>query len=305
MEDRNIFQAGYTEMEDFRCLENLQRSLMDLCLVYCGREKTKQGYQFDSMPRRHFSIHFVESGKGIFRMGEKTWSLGPGDLFLIVPGTSCSYRADDKDPWFYSWIGFTGIAAERYIKRSGLGQDHPVRHTDRIKEISDLILQILDSRDLNLSGELRRDACLMMILSLLVEEAEDGVREGEPDRTGPDYIRKAILYIDEHYEKNIRIGELARALGVSRSHFSSAFRGAVGCSVQEYIMTLRMNKAVSLLRETDLPVGAVASSVGYGDQLAFSRVFRKRYGLSPLHFRRQEKELLVFSKKGDFTESDL
>lgn len=307
METQKHTATGYTEMEDYRCLENLQRSLMDLCLVYCGREKTRKGVEFKTLPRRHYSIHFVESGKGVFRLGEKTYRLQKGDLFFIQPGVACSYRADAADPWTYSWIGFTGIAADRYVTRCGLGLNSPVSHTDSLDRISALIKKILDSRSLSLSGELFRDACLMMILSLLVEGQEKKAGSGDldPERSGPDYIQKAVVYIDDHFEKNIRIGELASFLGVSRSHFSSAFRKAVGCSVQEYIMSLRMNKAVSLLRETSMPVGAVAAAVGYGDQLAFSRVFRKRYGVSPLHFRNQERELLVFSQKGDFKDSDL
>ena len=65
-------------------------------------------------------------------------------------------------------------------------------------------------------------------------------------------------------------------------------------------MNLRMDKARSLLTKTDLPINAVASAVGYSDQLAFSKIYKQYYGLSPKAYREQGEELIVFAKKGDY-----
>lgn len=62
-------------------------------------------------------------------------------------------------------------------------------------------------------------------------------------------------------------------------------------------MNLRMEKAVSLLSQTDLSVGAIASHVGYEDPLAFSKIFKQKYGLSPKTYRETPELLITGTKK--------
>ena len=61
-----------------------------------------------------------------------------------------------------------------------------------------------------------------------------------------------------------------------------------------------MERAGSLLRTTTLPVNIISAAVGYQDQLAFSKIFKQFYGVSPRDFRKSGQEVKVFGKKGDF-----
>ena len=63
-------------------------------------------------------------------------------------------------------------------------------------------------------------------------------------------------------------------------------------------MNFRMEKAASLLRSTDNSVNMIASEVGYSDALSFSKLFHKRFGLSPTDYRKQKPELVTLSAKG-------
>jgi AraC-like DNA-binding protein len=60
-------------------------------------------------------------------------------------------------------------------------------------------------------------------------------------------------------------------------------------SPQEYLMQVRMEKSRELLLKTDVPIYMVAKEVGYADQLAFSRIFRKKHGLSPEQYRKKHR----------------
>ena len=77
-------------------------------------------------------------------------------------------------------------------------------------------------------------------------------------------------YIAYHYREKIKINELADYIGVNRSYLTSSFKKAIGCSPQEYLVNLRMEKAREMLRNTDMQINAIAAAVGYQDQLAFS-----------------------------------
>ena len=95
-------------------------------------------------------------------------------------------------------------------------------------------------------------------------------------------------------------GVSAAELGVSRSYLSSCFKKSVGCSPQAFILNLRMERAGTLLRTTTLPVNVISGAVGYQDQLAFSKIFKQFYGVSPRDFRKGGFEVVRFTKKGDF-----
>ena len=104
------------------------------------------------------------------------------------------------------------------------------------------------------------------------------------------HIRKAITYINDNYASKIKINELADHVGVNRSYLASSFKKATGYSPKEYLLSLRMEKAKSLLEKTDMPINTVANSVGYTDQLAFSRMFKEYSGISPRAFREEKQK---------------
>lgn len=183
---------------------------------------------------------------------------------------------------------------------AGLSAEEPVGQCEEIDRIHGMVDEILHAPQPLASNELHRAAVLMEIFSILIREKEKMKEPGSASVEEPDFVRMAIRYISQNYDKNIRIHDLASQLGVSRSYLSSCFRKSVGCSPQTYILNLRMERAGSLLRTTTLPVNIISAAVGYQDQLAFSKIFKQFYGVSPRDFRKSGQEVKVFDKKGDF-----
>ena len=103
------------------------------------------------------------------------------------------------------------------------------------------------------------------------------------------YIREAIAYIENNYQRDITIEELAEALKLNRSYFGKIFRQSTGKTPQRFIMNYRMIKAAELLAATDMPVNEVGASVGYDNPLHFSRAFKTIYNISPREWRKQKK----------------
>ena len=100
----------YTDSATFRCLENLKEGSLDISLIHTGKEHCPPGH-ICSMPRDEFIIHFVLDGTGFYSAGGQTWSLTPGQMFVIYPNEPVTYGADEINPWTYAWIGFRGIRA--------------------------------------------------------------------------------------------------------------------------------------------------------------------------------------------------
>lgn len=114
---------------------------------------------------------------------------------------------------------------------------------------------------------------------------------GETKYKASTLVEKAKSYILQNYDKEgLCLREVARALRLSPYYLAHLFKDSEGISVGEYITDIRIARARELLETSDLPVIEVALEVGYSDPAYFSRVFRKKVGFSPVHYRRKVRK---------------
>ena len=104
-------------------------------------------------------------------------------------------------------------------------------------------------------------------------------------------MEQAQQYFQEHYNEDIQIKDYAKSRSMSVSWFLRSFKEFVGQPPAQYLLTLRMNNAVSLLETTDYNVTEISAIIGYDNALYFSRLFKKHKGVSPSEYRR------LFQKK--------
>ena len=103
----------------------------------------------------------------------------------------------------------------------------------------------------------------------------------------------AIKYIQFNYSHDISVDDIAKAVGVSRSHLYRVFMSNVGQSPIDYLTNYRVGEACSLLKSSNLSIAEIAVSVGFFDQFYFSRVFKKVKGMPPSKYAAaQEKDPL-------------
>ncbi len=88
---------------------------------------------------------------------------------------------------------------------------------------------------------------------------------------------------------DISVESIAARCNIHRNQLLKLFKDRIGQGPQEYLIKYRMSKAAQLLITTNLTVNKVGNAVGYENQLHFSRVFLKVYGLSPKYFRGQTR----------------
>ncbi len=103
-------------------------------------------------------------------------------------------------------------------------------------------------------------------------------------------VQKTLSYISLHLSGELSLRSIAAALGFNATYLSAQFSRERGETLTAYIHTLRLQTARRLLDETDLPVADVAARVGMVDVAYFSRLFKKKYGLSPLRYRARPAE---------------
>ena len=133
------------------------------------------------------------------------------------------------------------------------------------------------------------------IRHLLAERKDEravilGVREmGEvSDEKVPSVISEAKLYMSQNYSNaNLMLQDVAKAVNMSKSRFSTVFSQTTGQSFTEYLIYLRLSKAKELLKTSNLKSSQIATEIGYNDSHYFSYIFKKNVGMTPSDYRSQ------------------
>lgn len=268
-------------------------NFIDLGLYQYGWEHCRPSHSFGPAARNHYLFHYIISGTGTLMAnnakGEtQTYSVKSGQGFLIFPGQITTYIADHQLPWEYAWIEFDGLRVKEAFDRTDLSLNHPV-YRSHSKELRELmvneimyIVQNSDKSPFHLIGH------LYLFFDYLIQSTKSANLVSS-SKMSDFYIKEAISFIEQNFQNNITIEDIASVCGINRSYFGKIFHKSMGKSPQEFLISYRMIKATELLKLTSLSIADISSAVGYENQLHFSRAFKTIYGVSPRIWRNQNK----------------
>lgn len=100
-------------------------------------------------------------------------------------------------------------------------------------------------------------------------------------------VRKAIAYMNEYYNQNPSLSDVASYVGLNPNYFSSLFKKETGKNFSSYLLKIRLDNAKLLLKNTNLTLSEIAAELGFDSQSYFSRLFKKETGLTPREYRHQ------------------
>ena len=100
--------------------------------------------------------------------------------------------------------------------------------------------------------------------------------------------REILAYIHANYHEKITVEEIAKHLNISRSECFRCFKRFTNKRPFEYIIEYRLSKAAQLLRETEISISDISSACGFDSASYFSKLFKEKYAMTPLQYRRLE-----------------
>lgn len=100
-------------------------------------------------------------------------------------------------------------------------------------------------------------------------------------------LRHVTEFIGEHYDREIKLAELAQVAGMSSFHFAREFKRTTGTTPHQYLIKFRVERAKALLAKRDLPLTEVGLRSGFSHQSHFTRLFRRVTGTTPHSYRTQ------------------
>ncbi len=252
---------------------------IDLSIFNCGLQRCERGYTWGPGVRDHYLIHYVAGGKGTYTVNNTVYELCAGDVFLARPGQLITYSADLKEPWEYYWVGFNGACAKRLVLKLPFSDELPIHHCSNEERVRKALLNIFLSRGMQDRNEALMVGYLYLFAAELMQEAQE--RQPRAAGSSAQYVNSAVKFIQFNYSHNISIDDIARAVGVSRSHLYRVFMSSMGRSPIDYLTQYRVSEACALLKASRLSIAEIAVSVGFFDQFYFSRVFKKVVGVPP------------------------
>ena len=272
---------GGIGLKDYVFSNDVSKNI-DAMIYTCGFENCEPGHSYGPLLRNGYMVHYILSGKGIYRTRGKEFHLGEGDAFLICPGDVIYYEADQKTPWIYTWIGMQGIKIKHYLERTSLPETLVFRYGDD-SGLLDCHERLFEVEREDRNRDLIMNSILYEYLFRLAERFPNPGSAGEEVRSS--YVEEVLHFIEGAYCDPITVQDIAGHLSLNRSYLHRQFKAVTGVSIQAYLLDCRIRRACDLLTHTDLPVHVVARSVSYQDPLHFSKLFRQKKGLSPSEYR--------------------
>ena len=264
-------------------------NFVDLDMYQFGWEQCDPSHSFGPAARNHYLFHYCLSGTGMLysqngRKESDTFHIKSGQGFMIFPHQVCMYIADHEIPWEYVWIEFDGLRVKEAIELAGLKPEQPVykaRYKDISETMKEEMLYIVNHKEespFHLIGH------LYLFIDSLVRSSTS-VPLGQGSSLREFYLKEAISFIEQNFQNDISVEDIAACCGLNRSYFGKIFHENMGKSPQEFLISYRMTKAAELLKLTALSVADIGNAVGYPNQLHFSRAFKNVYAISPRQWR--------------------
>ncbi|MGL4362058.1 MAG: AraC family transcriptional regulator [Cellulosilyticaceae bacterium] len=266
---------------------------IDLALYQYGWEACSPLHSFGPATRNHYLFHYIISGKGTLIATDKngkttTYHLSARSGFLITPNTINMYSADELDPWEYTWLEFDGLKVKEFLETIGLSDQKPIFHAktsalgDSVRDEMFYICEHSTASSFHLIGHL-----YLFLDALQKSSSSPAIIQGE--RLRDFYTRESIVFIEQHYAEDISVQDIADWCKLNRTYFGKIFKEITGLSPQEFLIQYRMSRATEQLKLTNNSIHSISISVGYPNQLHFSRAFKKTYGISPREWRSANK----------------
>ena len=236
---------------------------------------------YNSRGREDYYLMYINEGHLHMDIKGETVRVGAGDAVIFPPKYKYRYTLSGNGSISYYYTHFTGSHAEMLLNRLGFGELPlvvPVGHSE----------EALNGFSEMFASFTRDDELRDLSTAVATEQILIALARARRAVAAPMPLERSIAYIKSFYAEQISIPELAAMEGLSVSRYNTLFKAFTGQTPIGYITNLRIDQACSLLMATNLPIKEIGAAVGYSDNHFFSKVFKKKMGVSAQKYREKQ-----------------
>jgi AraC family transcriptional regulator len=249
--------------------------------------------EYPASPKLNVAVHL---GRPVYmscsRGGEKHRGLGVhGDIDIIPPWTATLWEPDDEDTALVVSVDLSLVKSvaedlDIYLDRVEIRNRFQIRDP-QIENIGFALKAEMESA--NPGGRLFRDSLGTALTAYLLQQ------HSSLERTLPvvkgaftgRQLKTVLGFIEENLDKDLRLAEIASVIGVSPSHCKILFRTAMGMPLHQYVIQRRVERARTLLNESELAISEIALQTGFAHQSHLARHMKRVLGYTPGTLKRR------------------
>ncbi len=225
----------------------------------------------------NYVFAIVESGNISFKSNDTVYNLSPGDGIAFLP---------DKD---YERIINEGKVKIHYFIYSSDYRLFPegkvvFKDKDYIEKIIDKLNQVDNLKKIDKYSFKKALLWNIYILYITENSKDFDLMAKDP------IIFETQKYLEEFFDNKISLEEVAKKYHLSYSQFFRRFKNAIGVSPTEFLFSFRLERAKTLLENTNSSIRSISNQCGFSDEFYFSKVFKREMKISPLKYRKSFKK---------------
>jgi len=220
-----------------------------------------------------YKMHLVCTGTGFLHTPGSIQPLSPGDVFFTFP--SVPFRIQSEENFTYMYISFLGSRGNMIMEKLEISVSHFLFH-----DCAEL-LPLWES-GLQTNPELTDLMSESILLYTFTFLGNRMLAFKNSKNTGDDTVSVLKKYIDDNFSRtDFSLEEMSRQLLYNKKYISAVFKRKMNIGINEYLHTIRIQHACTMIRQGFTSVSDIAFRCGYNDSQYFSKVFKKYMGQSP------------------------
>lgn len=252
-----------------------------------GHFKADKPYYTERANLSSYLIKYTLSGEGRLVYDDKEFLLTRGSVFFIDCEKYQFYETVSEDPWEMIWIHFYGSTSKGFYDefiRSGtnvFNTDPLLSHYNKIQLLISSLLQLQSQQDVQTDFK-----SSLMIHELLNELIMQKFQLDFDKEEIPTHVISMKKLLDSNFHQNITLEQLENQFYLNKYQLNKDFSRFIGIPPIDYQINKKINYAKDALRFSDKSIKEIAEEVGITNHAYFSRLFKKRTGISASEYRK-------------------
>ena len=263
--------------------------------------------EWHTKPHHHafFELHYVIDGNCMTASDEASYELSDGQFYFLAPGmTHSRYSPEGHEGFSIRWnfrpeSDFASQVSDslqplhRYHCSVANCPFYPIHDKDFHYAERFIALMETALQAPVLVQQLAIAGWLLELQTTLEQQNRQEAKLAENFQilTHDEIVDHCIRFMEKNYQQPVSMPLIARSVHLSYGHVSRVFRNVTGMTMNEYLTMTRLKKAQYELRTSKASVRTIAAKSGFSHENYFSNLFKKRYGISPIAYRKSHTPL--------------
>ena len=253
------------------------------CNIFDSRSKYINLVRSKERRIKCFQLEYIVEANGCAIINNNEYKLASNTIVFAKPNQlrwsklhfrcfAIHFQIDQDDPYYSLLLNCPDF--------------YPLPSSKKYADIFSDIIYYVNIKQFNLKDDILK-AKILELFYLLIEEKNINfnVLANAPKNTTTSLL-DSILYINEHYEENLKLEYLAKLTHYSPTYYQQLFTRLMHCSPQQYILQKRIEAAKQLLTTSQLSMIDIAYQCGFSSQSYFCYIFKKETSMSPLQYKK-------------------